>query len=249
MKPSQRPWLGFLFLISLALNSRADEAPILTPKAPATPITTSPKSAGETAHAAPDSFRPGSWSKGVHLLTGVGLNSAVYDTDSTHRTLGLGSNFKADLGWLVSDHLAFELGSAVKFNRSDDYLVWDTLFTVGVRYRFHSLIFKTDGTFVSLFAGASPAVVYLGDTNNPLRAIGASRAQINGPLAGFGGGCFFRTEKGLNWFIEWDAAYQWLRFEDAIVDKKDVPIVLQSSETEGHPKIFTLAFNVGLVLF
>ena len=194
-------------------------------------------------------FEPGHWTEGVHLLTGLGVNTAVFNSDSAHIVLGLGSNFKADVGYYLNDHLAVEIGSAVKFNRSDDYLIWDTLFTLGIRYRFHSFLFNNPGTFVRLFAGESPTVIFLGDSNNPLKAIGASRAQINGPLAGFGGGYFFKTESGINWFIEWDAAYQWLRFEDAIVDRNDVPIVLQSNEVGGNPKIFTIALNLGLVLF
>ena len=194
-------------------------------------------------------FTPDRWSEGFHMLTGLGINTAVFNSDTAHLNLGLGSNFKADVGYFINDKLAVEVGSAVKFNRSGDYLIWDTLFTLGVRYRFKSLFFDTEGTFVRLFAGESPTVLYFGDADNPLKATGASRAQINGPLVGFGGGCFFQTKGKLNWFIEWDAAYQWLRFQDAVVDKNDVPIVLQSNEVGGNPKIFTLAFNVGLVLF
>lgn len=216
-----------LLLISISCTALAEQAPPVNPNA----------------------FGPDHWTEGVHLLTGLGVNTSVFNSDSAHIVLGLGSNFKADVGYFVNDHFAVEIGSAVKFNRSDDYLIWDTLFTIGLRYRFHSLLFDNPGTFVRLFAGESPTVIYLGDSNNPLKAIGASRAQINGPLVGFGGGYFFKTESGMNWFIEWDAAYQWLRFQDAIVDRNDVPIVLQSNEVGGNPKIFTLALNLGLVLF
>jgi hypothetical protein len=181
-------------------------------------------------------FEPGHWSEGVHLLTGVGVNSAVFNSDTSHINFGLGLNFKADVGYLVSD-------------RSDDFLIWDTLFTLGVRYRFHSLLFNTPGTFIRAFIGESPTVIYPGDPKNPIRAIGASRAQINGPLVGVGGGYFFKTNGGTNWFIEWDAAYQWLRFQDSVVDRNDVPIVLRSNEVGGNPKILTIALNLGLVLF
>jgi hypothetical protein len=197
----------------------------------------------------PKAFRPGRWSEGFHLLTGFGLNASVLNSETAHINAGLGSNFKADIGWYLNDRLALEVGSAVKFNRFESYLLWDTLFTLGIRYRFRSPLFKTEGSFVRLFAGDSPTVIYLGDSDNPLKAIGASRAQINGPLAGFGAGTFFKTQAGLNWFIEWDAAYQWLRFSDAIVDKNDVPVVLQSSEVGGQPKIFSFALSIGLVLF
>jgi hypothetical protein len=194
-------------------------------------------------------FRPDAWSEGVHLLTGFGLNSAVFNSDTARITLGLGTNFKADVGWFFTDRLAAEIGSAVKFNRSDDYLIWDTLITLGIRYRFHSILFGSDGTFTRAFVGEAPTVIYLGDRNNPFKAIGASRAQINGPLVGLGGGCFYQTKGGLNWFIEWDVAYQWLRFTDVVADKNDVPIVIQSSETDGRPNILSLALNIGLVLF
>ncbi len=197
----------------------------------------------------PEAFRPGHWSEGLHLLTGFGINAAVFNSETAHINAGLGSNFKADIGWYINDRLAIEVGSAVKFNRYEKDLLWDTLFTLGVRYRFRSLVFNTDGAFARLFAGESPTVLYPGDSNNPIRAVGASRAQFNGPLAGLGFGYFFKTQAGLNWFIETDAAYQWLRFSDTIVDQNDVPIVLQSGEVGGSPKIFTLAFNIGLVLF
>lgn len=195
------------------------------------------------------SFTPSAWSPGAHLLTGLGVNGAVYNSEIAHRDLGLGLNFKTDVGYYLSDHFAVEVGSMVKFNRSDDYLIWDTLFTLGIRYRFKSLLFNTEGTFVRLFVGDSPTEIYLGDEKNPLKAIGATRAQIDGPVAGFGGGCFFQTTAGLNWFIEWDAAYQWLRYQDAIVDQNDVPVVIQSGDASHSPKIFSLALNIGLLLF
>jgi hypothetical protein len=197
----------------------------------------------------PASFRPNHWAEGLHLLGGVGVNGALFNSETSHVNAGIGLNFKTDVGWYVNDHFAVEVGSAVAFNHYEQDLLWDTLFTLGVRYRFHSPLFNTDAGFFRMFVGESPTVIFLNDSKTPFGATGASRAQINGPLVGLGLGYLFKTSGGLNWFVETAAAYQWLRFEDAIVDQKDVPIVLKSNEVGGSPRIFTLAFNVGLVLF
>jgi hypothetical protein len=235
--------LGTLTWTAVAAADDYDES--IAPVTVALPISESPMQPAEVA----GSFAPSKWTDGVHLLTGIGANSSYFATDTGHQTLSLGLNFKADVGWYFSDHLALEAGSAVKFNRSDDYLLWDTLFTLGFRYRFHSSIFGTDATFVRVFAGGSPTVIYPSSPKTPFTTKGATRSQINGPVAGLGTGCFFRTQKGLNWFWELDAAYQQLRYRDAIVDQTDVPTVLQSNEVGGNPTIVSLALNLGLVLF
>lgn len=194
-------------------------------------------------------FKPDLWAKGVHLLAGFGVNTSVYNDVKTRRDFGLGSNFKADLGYYWDSRFAFELGSDVKFNWVDELLVWNTLFTVGLKYRFEGLLNKKESNFVRVFAGSAPTVVFLNGTQPAIEKTGATRVQFNGPVVGMAAGRFLQTDGGLNWFYELAFSYQWLREQEVIKDANDVPIVVSSGQVDNNSKIFSAFFNLGLLIF
>lgn len=194
-------------------------------------------------------FKPDAWATGFHMLAGGGVNTSAYNSDRSHVDYGLGTNFKADVGYYITDRWAVEVGSDVKFNWSDGYLIWDTLFTVGARYRFESPVFHNEATFVRAFVGRAPTVVFLDNAGSPYKNIGASRIQFDGPVVGIGGGRFHINDSGFVWFFEWDVAYQWLHQQDVIKDNNDVPVVIQSGTVNDNSKIFSAFLNVGFLVF
>ncbi|HXH31332.1 MAG TPA: hypothetical protein VNJ01_11010 [Bacteriovoracaceae bacterium] len=187
-------------------------------------------------------FTPESWSKGLHLLAGGGMNTSYYTSLGYQGKIGLGLNFKTDLGYYLNDRWALELSSTVKFNKLHDFLVWDTLFTFGVRYRVRDFFIRT-------FYGRAPTVFYSID-NTPLQfeERSVARLQYDGPVMGFGFGQMYLTDGGTNWFIELTATYQDLERVSLIGLKGEVPVVIEQSRQE-DTKILGLIASVGVLVF
>lgn len=237
-------FIAMLGAVSIANADSASPVSRVGPVVPATEGTIQPETIIDTPP-----FEPGTWSKGIHLLAGFGANSSVFNTARTYRDYGFGSNFKTDIGYYLNSNFAIEFGSDVKFNWVDQLLVWDTLFTAGVRVRLKSLFFSDEASFVRAYVGSAPTVVFLNGTQPKLQKAGATRIQYNGPVVGAGLGRFYKTAGGLIWFTEAAVAYQWLQTQEVIKDVNDVPIAVSDSTVNDESKIFSAFFNVGMMIF
>lgn len=185
-------------------------------------------------------FRPDDWSKGLHLMAGTGLNAAYYKKDDFTEA-GYGLTLKTDLGYYFTNRFAVEWSSSVKLSRTDKFTIWDTLMTVGIRYRFREY-------FVRTFFGRSPTVFYFDDDVPEIyKASGATRIQFNGPVAGLSFGKMYRHKDELIWFLEVSSTWQQLNHREAIKMKGEIPVVVESGGD--NVTISSLFFSIGVLLF
>lgn len=187
------------------------------------------------------------WQKGIHLFAGVGLNVSSYKIDSEEEWFGLGSNFKADVAWLFNDTWAIESSDSIKFNRTPSYLYWDTLFTLGVKYRLQKTLFANVGNYVRLFVGYAPTVVY--PEGAQFHPDNVDRILLEGPVYGFGLGHLFSTATGTVWFFEGNASVQYLRRKNAIAMDGQVPVVVDTEAIVGNSTIYSVYVTLGLLFF
>ncbi len=186
-------------------------------------------------------FRPDYWSKGLHLNAGGGLNMIQFQSDDDFDSLGYGLNFKTDLGYYFTNRFAVEWSSNVKFNRLDEYLVWDTLITFGVRYRIKEY-------YLRAFYGKAPTVVFFQD-NNPedYKDSDASRLQFDGPVYGLAVGKMFESRNGLIWFLETSGTLQRLEEREAIRMDGQVPeVIARTSERSTQVSLYAM---IGILIF
>jgi hypothetical protein len=198
-----------------------------------------------------DEFLPNKWSEGLHLFLGGGVNSTAYASSIKSSSLGLGSNFKTDLSYVLNDRWAVEWSSSVKFNQVDGYLLWDTLLTLGVRYRLRPLPgFDLDSSFVRFFVGRAPTVVFFRGGSQPdNQNVSVDRVQFDGPVAGIGFGAFRRMESGSTWFYEVAGSVQRLEQEDGIQLDGEVPVVAFHSVRTDGSTLYSLYAVIGLLIF
>lgn len=204
-----------------------------------------------TAKAAPtieeqEYFRPDHWSKGLHLFVGGGMNSGLYVSDARRQDVGVGPVLKTEVGYYFNDKFAAEWNSLVKFNFVNGYTVWDTIFTVGGRYRFDSMA-GMRGPFLRAFFGSTVNVLYF-RSSPPEQYAKYSRLQSEGPAVGVGWGSMEQTPSGLNWYWEAVATGEWLEVSDAINLDKEVPVAERSS-LDDHSTLYTLYVTIGVVAF
>lgn len=186
------------------------------------------------AKAQENEFTPTHWSEGLHLNVAGGLNFTKFNSDDRLTDSGYGLNFKTDLGYYFTHNFAFEVSSSVTFVRSSRYLVWDTIMTVGPRFRFGD-------QYLRAFFGRSPTVVFIPDSE------GASRLQYNGPVYGLALGKTFQKKSGLIWFIESAVSYQRFIERESINSDGDVPVVISSRSDK--TSAVSLYFMIGAMVF
>ena len=186
-------------------------------------------------------FRPDYWSKGFHLNVGGGFNATYFNSDDLFHDIGYGLNFKTDLGYFLTNRFAVEWSSNVNFNRIEDYLFWDTLFTLGARYRIQEF-------YLRAFYGKAPTVVYFRD-NPPdgYKNSKASRLQFDGPVYGLAFGKTYQHEKGLIWFLETSGTFQSLKEREAIRMDGQVPEVVERRKDSGT--VLSIFVMIGVMVF
>ncbi len=186
-------------------------------------------------------FRPDYWSTGLHLFFGGGLNGVHYNSDDNITEIGYGINFKTDLGYYFTNRFAVEWSSNVKFNRVDNYLIWDTLMTFGIRYRMKEYYLRG-------FVGRAPTVVFFdGHPPEEFDDSRIERAQFNGPVYGLGVGKLFKAEKGYIWFLETALSLQNLKHREGIRMNGEVPEVISTDKDDAT--VTSLYFMIGVMLF
>lgn len=194
-------------------------------------------------------FKPDKWLKGIHLMAGGGLNGSIYHSEAERQNQGIGLNLKTDLGYYFNDRFAIEASSNVKFNKVSEYLVWDTLLTLGVRYRFEDFPFtKSKSMYMRAFYGIAPTVFFLDDAPEIYRSTDASRIQYDGPVYGLALGNMYETKKGRVWFMEYGLSYQNLKNVEGIKD--DVaPQVVFKDASGGNIIIYSAYLSIGVLVF
>lgn len=195
-------------------------------------------------------FKADDWQKGVHLFGGVGVNGSVNRYDFRRQDTGLGLNFKTDVGYFFNSHFAWEVGSNVKFNWIDDFMIWDTLLTTGFRYRFKKFPFtKSKGVYTRLFAGRAPTVIYGENGPAVFRRSESSRIQYDGPVYGFALGNMYNGKNNTVWFLEYGLSYQQLERSEGVSVSEDVPETTFESTRKNQIKIFSAYVNIGILVF
>lgn len=186
-------------------------------------------------------FMPDSWTKGLHLNVGGGLQGTYFDSDDRYSGLGYGPIFKTDLGYFFNNRLAIEWSSNVKFNLVDEYLVWDTLITGGIRYRVKEY-------YLRAFYGKAPTVIFLNDsTPAEYKSRDAERLQFDGPVYGMAVGKYYKNDKDIIWFLETSATFQRLEERDTIRMDGEVPMV--TNTVKDSSRVVSLYLMIGLLLF
>jgi hypothetical protein len=202
------------------------------------------------AHA--QDFFPYNWTKGMHLFAGAGANTALFsDQDGTYDG-GLGLNLKTDITYFINENWAIEIGSSVGFNRVSNYLLWDTLFTVGIRTPLPSLTdYQLGQPYGRLFIGRAPMVIFLNGDNSKTDATGANvdRIQFDGPVIGGALGTLHMTSKGQVWFTELGFAYHELKQKSDITMEGEVPVIISDRNVDGQSSVYSLSFTVGIMAF
>lgn len=188
-----------------------------------------------------EEFLTDDWSEGLHIFAGVGVHSSNFRSDSRKNYLGLGHNFKTDVGWYFNHDWAIETSASVKFNKLDSDLIWDTLLTLGVRYRLEDHYFRG-------FAGAGVLVIVLGE-DEPTTRQDTARLHMDGPALGMGFGRIRRTEKGKVWFTELNGTVQWIKHRDDVIVDGETPIAISSKPVNDNSVIYSLQASVGIMLF
>jgi hypothetical protein len=193
------------------------------------------------AHEDEYKFRPDYWSKGLHLIAGGGVNGTYYDSNESYGNYGYGLNGKTDLGYYFTNRFAVEWSSNVKFNKINDYLVWDTLITFGLRYRLKEY-------YIRGFGGKAPTVIFFqGNPPDEYKNSSASRLQYDGPVYGLAIGKMYEDRNGLIWFLETSATFQELNDRQGIKMNGQTPVVV--SRERDASRLYSLYFMIGLLVF
>jgi hypothetical protein len=199
-----------------------------------------------------EEFYPYHWTPGLHLFAGGGINTAAYTNQENTFDGGVGLNLKTDLVYFLNESWAIEAGSSIKFNRVEGYLIWDTLFTVGLRTTLPSLLnYEFGQPYGRIFIGRAPTVIFLNGNESPTGTNNkdVSRIQFDGPVAGMALGTFHTTDSGLVWFTELGGSVQSLEQESEIKMDGEVPVVISSQSVGEHTTILSFYLTVGVLAF
>jgi hypothetical protein len=199
-----------------------------------------------------EEFYPYHWTPGLHLFAGGGINTAAYTNQENTFDGGVGLNLKTDLVYFLNESWAIEAGSSIKFNRVEGYLIWDTLFTVGLRTTLPSLLnYEFGQPYGRIFIGRAPTVIFLNGNESPTGTNNkdVSRIQFDGPVAGMALGTFHTTESGVVWFTELGGSVQSLEQESEIKMDGEVPVVISSQSVGEHTTILSFYLTVGVLAF
>ncbi|MBX3019674.1 MAG: hypothetical protein KF767_17430 [Bdellovibrionaceae bacterium] len=187
------------------------------------------------------------WTDGLHLLAGGGVNFSSYSSRFLGGEIGTGFNLKTDLGFEFGERWAFDLGSSLKFNAVQELILWDTLLTAGLRHHFAD---DHAGPFVRVFAGVAPSVLEVRDRAKMTTSLGTDvdrlvfDGEVLGASVGWSPGALAETS-----FIEASLSVQTLRREKSIADDNQIPVVMRTRLLNGDARIWSLGVIWGARIF
>lgn len=232
---------------------------LILPNAFARPTFSEPSGSSYITIGAPN-FEPNSWSEGIHLFAGAGINSSSYFSAEENIDAGLGLNLKTDLLYVLNPRWALEWGANVSFHRVEGVLIWDTPITVGVRFQVPKLFDMNGAPYVRAFAGASPTIVFINGNEKKIEEFSLysssnndegriDRLHFNGPVVGLAAGTLRKTESGLVWYSEFTVTGKWIEQEERIQVDGEVPVVVSSSKQDRTSGIFSIYWSIGILAF
>ncbi|HVK62347.1 MAG TPA: hypothetical protein VM432_12390 [Bdellovibrionales bacterium] len=196
-------------------------------------------------------FTPDVWTEGLHLFAGGSGNCAILYSDEKSNDVGMGVGLRTDASYFLSNYYALEFGANVAFYRIEDFTLWDTLVTLGLRARLPwSKYSKDSAPFFRVFGGRSPTVVVFRE-HVPLKYAdnGIQRLQFEGPIAGVGIGLFKRAASGQVWYLELSLSAHFFENQDDIRSDGETPVVVEARSNTEYDRLQTLQFALGLVAF
>lgn len=196
---------------------------------------------------------PSSWEEGFHFASGFGMNSPVLVRESSKSQFGLGTSLKSDFGWFFAEDYAIEAGATLVFNAIESTLVWDTLLTMGFRFRIPYVPANDRSSpYGKVFVGRGPTVVIFQDgPPPPYQESGANRLQLEGNIAGLALGVLGKTLDGQTWFAEIAISGHVFDRLDVIKNEGDSasPVILSTATIEEYTSLQTLHLSFGLIAF
>lgn len=189
-------------------------------------------------------FLPDSWSQGLHIFAGAGINTSSYKSTEQDVDFALGLNLKSDVGWYFNDRWAIESSASVKFNKIESDLIWDTLLTMGVRYRTNKR-----GNYARLFVGTSQTVLYPSGSRPSIESGSASRYYFMGEAIGASVGRLYRSKNENTWFVEFSVTMQAIKSRKGVELDGEAPIVVSSTNMANNSTIHSIYVTTGILLF
>lgn len=182
--------------------------------------------------------------EGIHILAGAGINFSAFRQSGDDPIYVAGSAFHADVGWYYSNNWSIESSAQVKFSDLNDILIWDSLFTLGARYRFKDF----HNLYTKIYLGHSITVAYTNDARSPGSGE-FNRNHYEGQLIGFGIGKMFQTDSGLKWFIEANTTLQEMKFIEFVSMDGERAEVVDKQYIEEKTTIRSFMLTVGALVF
>lgn len=198
------------------------------------------------------------WGDGLQLFAGLGVNSVTLFNTNEKQDLGIGLNIKSELVYAFSPTWAAELGSYVRFNDTQGFLIWDTILSVGVRRTLPKFGSESLGQpYARLFLGQGPSAVYIDDVQvskeqqQPNSDYGEfSKLQLYGTVIGVGLGFMKKEKKSKDlWFSEFTLMYQTFYKEEQVRMDADVPVVVGKEKIVGDAQTINIAWSIGIRMF
>lgn len=190
------------------------------------------------------------WTTGLHLMAGLGVNTAYFSSDLVKREAGIGLNIHTSVGYFFFNDYAFEVGTSVMFNRVKRLLIWDTLGTMGIRMRLPTYLAPVNShPYIKFAAGRGPTVfIAKGQTLGAIDQ-GGDRTQIEGDILSASYGIFQNARDGTTCFLDLTATVHSYRQLETIRDNKEVPEVISSRSIKDHAGMYALALTFGVIVF
>jgi hypothetical protein len=206
--------------------------------------------AEESSTSDPYAFSGGQWTQGLHLMAGLGANTAYFEAPGVNKEAGIGLNIETNVSYSFLNDFALELSTNVMFNRVKRLLIWNTLGTVGIRFRLPSDLAPSQSyPYMRLAAGRGPTVfIFKGQKPDSLE-VGGDRTQVEGDIVSVAYGFFQNARDGMTWFLEFGATVNSYRKIEAIKDRKDVPEVQYSANVSNDSAMYALTLTFGVVVF
>lgn len=189
------------------------------------------------------------WRHGLHIDAGLGLQAGVYLVEGASRDYSIGSSIKTDVGYYWNERWAAEASSLIRFSRVNNFVVWGTELSIGVRYRLPSGWYDEQVPYFRYFLGSNINVIYLDNQQLPEFDQPYSRIQFEGPMTGIAFGGMRLSQSKTVWFWEVAATAEWLARESGIQMDKDVPVVVARSSLDGRSQLYTIYVTMGAFIF